>query len=52
MKDGKRKTPTWSGGCHGKREEERDLFIKEQYAAIRSGGQALIGKQIAATKSI
>jgi hypothetical protein len=38
MEDGERKTPTWSGGCHGRGEEERDLLVGEQYAAIRSGG--------------
>jgi hypothetical protein len=44
VEDGERKTPTWSGGCHGRGEEERDLFIGEQYAATRSGGQALMGE--------
>jgi hypothetical protein len=33
-------------------EKKRDLFIKEQYIATRSRGQALIGEQVATTKSI
>jgi hypothetical protein len=52
MEDGERKKSTWSGGYHGRGEEERDPLIGEQYAAIRSGGQALIGEQVAATKSM
>jgi hypothetical protein len=27
MEDGERKTPTWSGGCHGRGEEERGIRI-------------------------
>jgi hypothetical protein len=52
VEDGEKKTSTWSGGCHGRGEEERDLLIGEQYAATKSGGQALMGEQVAATKSM
>jgi hypothetical protein len=29
MENGERKTFTWNGGYHGRREEERDPFIGE-----------------------